>query len=227
VERIVRQIDPGLGHLPTIPTESEQEPPNGSVRMLFTREHASGTLLLWVTFFMNLLVLYFILSWVPALLRQLGHPVEAGVQVIAAYSIGGMIGTLFEGSVMKRVGAHALLAAEFALVAVLIGALGAIASSWLGLMATMVVLGICTQGAQAGLNALAAHFYPTSIRATGVGWSLGVGRIGSILGPTFGGMLLALGWTPHRILMAAIAPAVVALLAVVLVATKGHGRSWR
>jgi AAHS family 4-hydroxybenzoate transporter-like MFS transporter len=81
------------------------------------------------------------------------------------------------------------------------------------LIATMV-LGISVQGAQAGLNALAAIFYPTSVRATGIGWALGIGRIGSIVGPSLGGILLSMQWTPKQILIAGIAPAACAALAI-------------
>ena len=72
------------------------------------------------------------------------------------------------------------------------------------------------QGAQAGLNALAAMYYPTTIRATGIGWALGVGRIGSIVGPSVGGLLLSRQWTPDRIFMAGTAPAICAAAAIVL-----------
>jgi AAHS family 4-hydroxybenzoate transporter-like MFS transporter len=69
-------------------------------------------------------------------------------------------------------------------------------------------------GAQIGLNAVTAASYPTGIRATGIGWALGVGRVGSILGPTAGGLLLGLGWSPQSLLIAAVAPALTAAVAV-------------
>ena len=64
------------------------------------------------------------------------------------------------------------------------------------LQATILIAGACTNGAQAGLNALAATIYPTPLRATGTGWALGVGRIGAILGPLAGGGLIAAGFAP-------------------------------
>jgi AAHS family 4-hydroxybenzoate transporter-like MFS transporter len=88
------------------------------------------------------------------------------------------------------------------------------ASSLTPMLFATLVLGICVQGAQAGLNALAAMFYPTDVRATGIGWALGVGRIGSIVGPSLGGVLLSLRWTPKEILIAGIAPAACAALAI-------------
>ena len=186
------------------------------VKHLFTEGRALGTLLLWVPFFMNLLILYFVLSWLPSLLRQSGLPVAAGVQAVAAFSIGGMIGTLTQGHIMRAIGTRITLVLEFAVCMLLIPSLASTASSLLPTLAIIFVLGIAVQGAQAGLNALAAMFYPTAIRATGIGWALGVGRVGSIVGPSVGGVLLSLKWTADQIFMAGVAPALCAAAAIVL-----------
>jgi AAHS family 4-hydroxybenzoate transporter-like MFS transporter len=186
------------------------------VKNLFTEGRALGTLLLWIPFFMNLLILYFVLSWLPSLLRQSGLPVAAGVQAVAAFSVGGMIGTLTQGHIMRVTGTRIALVAEFALCMVLIPSLASTASSLPLTLATIFILGIAVQGAQAGLNALAAMFYPTAIRATGVGWALGVGGVGSIVGPSVGGVLLSLEWTADQIFMAGVAPALCATAAIVL-----------
>jgi AAHS family 4-hydroxybenzoate transporter-like MFS transporter len=184
------------------------------VRDLFTEGRAAGTLLLWIPFFMNLLILYFVLSWLPSLLRQSGLPIAAGVQAVAAFSVGGMIGTLTQGHIMRAAGTRTALVVEFALCILLIPSLASTASALAAMLATVFVLGVCVQGAQAGLNALAAMFYPTAIRATGIGWALGVGRVGSIVGPSVGGLLLSLQWTPDRIFMAGAAPAMCAAAAI-------------
>src|SRR5262249_4286280 len=150
------------------------------------------------------------------LLRQSGLPVAAGVQAVAAFSVGGMIGTLTQGHIMRVTGTRSALVGEFALCMLLIPSLASPASSLPLTLAIIFVLGIPVQGAQAGLNALAAMFYPTTIRATGVGWALGVGRVGSIVGPSLGGMLLSLRWTADQIFMAGVAPAFCAAAAIVL-----------
>jgi MFS transporter, AAHS family, 4-hydroxybenzoate transporter len=183
---------------------------------LFTEGRAAGTLLLWIPFFMNLLILYFVLSWLPSLLRQSGLSIAAGVQAVAAFSIGGMIGTLTQGHLMRAVGTRTALIVEFVLCILLIPSLASTASSLVSMLTIIALLGICVQGAQAGLNALAAMFYPTAVRATGIGWALGVGRVGSIVGPSVGGLLLSLQWTPDRIFMAGAAPAVCAAAAIAL-----------
>ncbi|HMF97260.1 MAG TPA: hypothetical protein VKE96_23335, partial [Vicinamibacterales bacterium] len=186
------------------------------VRDLFTDGRAAGTLLLWIPFFMNLLILYFVLSWLPSLLRQSGLSIAAGVQAVAAFSLGGMIGTLAQGHIMRAIGTRIALVGEFALCILLIPSLASTAASVALMLAIIFVLGICVQGAQAGLNALAAMFYPTPMRATGIGWALGVGRVGSIVGPSVGGWLLSMQWTADRIFMAGMAPAICAAAAIVI-----------
>jgi len=193
-----------------------------SVKHLFTEGRAAATLLLWVPFFMNLLILYFILSWLPALLRQSGMPISAGVQAVTLFSVGGMIGILTAGRIMKATGAQTLLIVQFAACALLIPSLASVASSLTPMLLWTLALGIFVQGAQAGLNAVAASFYPPSVRATGIGWALGVGRIGSIVGPSLGGVLLGLHWTPAQILTAGIAPATLAALAIILTSLLPH-----
>ena len=184
------------------------------VKNLFADGRAVGTLLLWIPFFMNLLILYFVLSWLPSLLRQSGRPVSAGVQAVAAFSLGGMVGTVTQGHIMREIGTRLALSVEFAICVVLIPSLAFTVGSQALMLGIIFVLGIAVQGAQAGLNALAAMFYPTEVRATGIGWALGVGRVGSIVGPSLGGLLLSLRWTPDRIFMAAVAPAAFASAAI-------------
>jgi AAHS family 4-hydroxybenzoate transporter-like MFS transporter len=89
----------------------------------------------------------------------------------------------------------------------------AYSSSFLLMMTITFVLGFVVQGAQGGLSAVAATFYPTSIRSTGIGWCLGVGRIGSIVGPMLGGVMLKLDWIPREILLAGSIPALCAAAA--------------
>ena len=117
---------------------------------------------------------------------------------------------------MNAWGAHAALLVEFALSTLLVASLSFLTTSFGLMMAVTLVLGIFVQGAQAGINALSASFYPTAIRATGVGWALGVGRIGSIVGPVIGGVLLSLGWSARQILLAGAIPAACAAVAIAL-----------
>jgi AAHS family 4-hydroxybenzoate transporter-like MFS transporter len=198
---------------------------------LFTEGRSTGTLLLWVPFFMNLLILYFILSWLPALLRQAGLPQQAGITGVSLFSLGGVIGSLLEGRWMNRFGASKLMLTEFIVSLLLIVLLAFLFASYPIMMAVTFTLGVSVQGAQAGLNALAAIFYPTSIRSTGIGWCSGIGRIGSIIGPLIGGVLLSLAWTPRQIFLSGVVPALcsamVVFLSVRLRITSPYGLEFR
>jgi AAHS family 4-hydroxybenzoate transporter-like MFS transporter len=186
------------------------------VKHLFTEGRAAGTVLLWVPFFMNLLILYFVLSWLPALLRQAGMPVAAGITAVFLFSLGGIIGTLAQGPLMKAIGTHRVIVVEFVASVALVALAAAVFESYALMMTVTFVLGVCVQGAQAGLNALSAMYYPTVIRSTGVGWALGVGRVGSIVGPVIGGWMLGLQWTPQQIFTAGAVPAACAGIAVLV-----------
>ncbi len=215
--RILAKIAPdvaqaGINFSPPVEDRRLEKMP---VIQLFTEGRAVGTVLLWIPFFMNLLMLYFIVTWLPALLRQTHMPALAGILAVSIFSLGGIVGSLLQGRVMSAQGSFAVLLAEFAASILLIGYLGSIDSFPVMMIATFV-LGCLIQGAQAGLNALAATFYPTSMRSTGVGWALGVGRIGSIVGPIFGGIMVSHAWTLRQIFFGGALPALLAALAIVL-----------
>lgn len=193
---------------------------------LFAEQRAPGTLLLWTPFFMNLLMLYFIINWLPALLRQTHMPSSAGIVAVSVFSVGGIAGSLLQGRVMRTLGPPAVLIAEFALSLLLIGALAFI-SSFLIMIVTTFILGCFIQGAQAGLNALSATFYPTSIRSTGIGWALGIGRLGSIVGPLLGGLMISHAWPLRNIFFAGAAPALLAAFAVMMSYTIRGGNPYR
>ncbi|HXJ16665.1 MAG TPA: MFS transporter, partial [Candidatus Polarisedimenticolia bacterium] len=182
-------------------SRADEQPRRGApVKHLFTEGRGLGTVLLWIPNFLNLLLLYFINSWLPALLRESGMSVSQGVTATAFVSFGGVFACLGEGFLLNRLGAHRTLVTEFGLAGLLFAGLSYLLHPFGLALAVTFALGFQAIGAQAGLNALAAKFYPTSIRSTGVGWALGVGRVGSIVGPVLAGMLLTAGWTPRELM---------------------------
>ena len=215
VAQIIRRIAPELAGAPIAPALASERREGAPVKHLFTEGRLAGTILLWIPFFMNLLILYFILSWLPSLLRQAGMPITAGITAVLSFSIGGIVGTILQGPLMKALGTYPAMVLEFVLSLALVITASQIFANFQVMMAVTFILGVTVQGAQAGLNALAAMYYPTAIRSTGVGWALGIGRIGSIIGPIIGGMMLGLQWTPQQIFMAGAIPALLAVLAVI------------
>jgi AAHS family 4-hydroxybenzoate transporter-like MFS transporter len=216
VERILRRIAPEFASANLRPTPRDTKHEGVPVIHLFTEGRAFGTLLLWIPYFMNLLIIYFIGSWLPALLRQTGMSVSAGATATAFFSFGGVFACLIEGAMIKRRGAYLVLLVEFGVATLSITALSKIPSSYALMLAVTFISGFLIIGAQSGLNALAANFYPTAVRSTGIGWALGVGRVGSIVGPLLGGWLLKLGWTPGQILLFGTVAAACAFVAILL-----------
>jgi AAHS family 4-hydroxybenzoate transporter-like MFS transporter len=212
ISRILARISPELADTPVSRSAHQDERKNAPVVSLFTEGRAAGTILLWVPFFMNLLMLYFVVFWLPALLRQTGKPLSAGATAVMLFSVGGIAGSFIEGTFMNRWGAFPVLLTEFLCTTLLIASL-AFSNSFPVMMTITFVLGFVVQGAQGGLSAVAATFYPTSMRSTGIGWCLGVGRIGSIVGPMLGGVMLKLDWSPREILLAGSIPALCAAAA--------------
>jgi MFS transporter, AAHS family, 4-hydroxybenzoate transporter len=196
--------------------DSEVRYSGATVRHLFTEGRAARTILLWVPYFMNLLVLYFVISWLPSVLLMNGHSVALGIHAVTAFSLGGIIGSLLQGRMMNSSGAAKVLLAEFAIYEALVVSLAIFPLSTAVIIVATFGMGAVVQGAQAGLNSLAAEIYPTPVRATGVGWALGVGRVGSILGPAVGGVMLSAHWSPQHIFLTGLVPGSIAAIAMIL-----------
>lgn len=202
---------------PVGPTSSYLSPAHKRrmpVGRLFQQGLWRRTLLLWLPYAMNLLILYSIMSWIPTVLATVAAPLSAGVLAIVLFSLGGVLGSVLQGHVMNRYGVYPVLVTEFVLYLLLVLLMSLLLVQLDRFLPMMFVLGIVVQGAQAGLNAVAVEIYPPAIRSTGVGWALGVGRIGSILGPIAGGLMLSQGWSLQQIFLAALLPGALALGAV-------------
>nr|WP_175165426.1 MFS transporter [Paraburkholderia fynbosensis] len=185
---------------------------------LFRDGRAKTTLLLWVINFMNLLNLYFLSNWLPTIARSAGLSTATSVLVGTVLQLGGVVGTVVMGPLIDRVGFFKVLVPAFLVAAVTIAAIGQSGLSLAMLLGVVSVTGFTIIGGQPALNALAATYYPTSLRSTGVGWSLGIGRIGSIVGPVIGGELIRLGLSNGSLFLAVAVPAVLSASMLVLVA---------
>jgi len=179
---------------------------------LFREGRTLPTLLLWVVFFMSLLDLYFLSNWLPTVLNDLGASISAAAVIGSMLQVGGVVGTFALGSVIDRFSFRALALVYFAAVFA-VGAIGQLGHSVALVTMAIFAAGFCIVGGQIAANALAAGFYPTSVRSTGVGWALGIGRVGSIVGPLVGGALMTAKWSTGSVFMAAATAAFCAALA--------------
>jgi AAHS family 4-hydroxybenzoate transporter-like MFS transporter len=182
------------------------------VAELFTEGRALRTILLWVVFFMSLLDLYMLVNWLPTALNQGGASVQTAILVSTVMQSGGLIGAWPLGALVDRKGARATLFPTYLLAALCIAGIGLLAGTSLPLASVAAFgAGFGIIGGQAAMNAVASAAYPTSARATGVGWALGIGRIGSIVGPMLGGALMSAQVSTRDIfLLSAVAAAVAA-----------------
>jgi MFS family permease len=189
-------------------------PPLAQVAALFGPELARKTLLLFTAIFMGLMVLYIIVSWITNLAIAAGLSQTNGIYAGALYNFGAFVGTMLMSVLSVRVALGRLIPALFAAAIVALLAFGSIAMPVALTLAVAFVIGITLQGGYNGVWPLAAQVYPPERRATGIGWAVGIGRSGAVLGPAAAGWLLASG-TPLPILFALFcAPLVIAALAV-------------
>ncbi|WIE49859.1 aromatic acid/H+ symport family MFS transporter [Pseudomonas sp. GM17] len=191
------------------------------VRMLFTESYRFGTLALWLTYFMGLLVIYLAMGWMPTLLRDGGLSIERAATITGLFQIGGTAGAIVVGWAMDRRNPNAVIATSYALGGAFILLLGAFSLESSLLAFGVVGAGFCMSGAQTGLNAFAPGYYPTDFRATGVSWMLGIGRFGAIVGSLIGGAVLSLGLGLPLLFALLGLPAFIAALAIL---ANGHAR---
>ena len=219
------RIAPGATLPLTLSAGPDESTPQGAfaVAQLFAARRGTGTILIWVVYFMNLLNLYFLNSWLPTIISDANVPVATAIRLTALFQIGGIGGALVLGSLLDRVFSFWILAACYLWAAVCVFFIGAASGSTLLLGLTIASAGLGIIGGQNACHALTAGFYPTTIRSTGVGWALGIGRIGSIVGPILGGLLLAQGTPIGRVFWAAAVPALIATLAAAGIASITRG----
>jgi MFS transporter, AAHS family, 4-hydroxybenzoate transporter len=168
------------------------------VKHLFTDGRAIMTSLLWLAFIASLMGHYFLTSWLPTVLVDTGVPLAHAVIAGALFQVGGGVGNLIVCRLLDKRGIVAI-AVAFAIATPLTILIGAVGRSEILLMTLVFLNGACMLGGQVGLNAVSGSVYPTFIRSTGAGWAFGVGRIGSIVGPVIGGILIS--FNPPNLLL--------------------------
>jgi AAHS family 4-hydroxybenzoate transporter-like MFS transporter len=215
-KRLLRKIKPDLGADTEVEIVSnDPEGGKATVLDLFQDGRGVATLCLWVAFFMSLLNVYLAINWLPTSLNASGFTLTQANVMTTLYHVGGVIGTYAIGLLMDRLGAHRM---------VLVGLLFAVIGFYTFATATgltqgpttaiLMLAGVGVIGAQVGATALASMTYPVTMRATGLGWALGVGRVGSIIGPTIGGLVLATASDPRSVYLGCIVPVLIGMVAV-------------
>jgi AAHS family 4-hydroxybenzoate transporter-like MFS transporter len=197
-------------YIPEAPVATTRSP----VAQLFAPSLSFGTIALWATFFMSLLIVYLLTNWLPTLFKDAGFPIAKAALVSAMYQVGGTAGAVVLGWAMDKTNPYKVLGIAYLTSIVFIALIGFMYTDLVILNLAVAGVGFCISGSQIGANALAASFYPTSNRATGVSWALGIGRCGAILGSLMGGALLGAGLGFSTIILLLAIPALLASVAI-------------
>lgn len=215
--RLLRGVAPELG---TDGSEIVSDDPEGgktTVFDLFRDGRGVATLCLWVAFFMSLLNVYLAINWLPTSLEATGFTVTQAAVMTTLYHVGGVAGTYAIGLLMDRLGAHRMVLVALLLAAIAFYTFATVTNltQW-PTTAILVLAGVGVIGAQVGVTALASMTYPVTMRATGLGWALGVGRVGSIVGPTIGGFVVAAAADARSVYLGCVVPVLIGMVAVAL-----------
>lgn len=197
-----------------------------AVTALFALGILPVTLLLWCVFFMSMLIIYSLSSWLPTMLNSGGIDLQHAAWVTTAFQIGGTAGALLIGQLMDRFNPYWTLAISYALGAGFIVLISTSEGSLWAMSLAVLGTGIGISGSQVGLNALSASLYPTHCRATGVSWSNAMGRCGAIIGSLSGGMLLAWQISFHVMLLVMALPALTAAIALIMLWMYGRSTAF-
>jgi AAHS family 4-hydroxybenzoate transporter-like MFS transporter len=215
---LLRRLDIAPGQATTHPLDIAQGNP---VRMLFGEGYALQTILLWVIFFCSLMNLFLFGYWMPTVFNLIGMKPADAVFASSLRDCGAIFAVLYLGILIDRVGPERSLAYHYAAGAVFIGMISLLVMPYGLLLAVTFFAGMTIIGSQTGANATCGKLYPARMRTTGLGWALGVGRLGGIAAPVLGGWLLSLGLAPTHIFLSACFFALVAAAATGLLAFRG------
>ncbi|WP_250475442.1 MFS transporter [Caballeronia sp. GAFFF1] len=215
---ILRSIAPEVAFDKVAITLGENRVQGQPIRELLRPGVGGGTLWLWTTAFMALFVIYFLGNWLPTLIQQSGVSFHHASLMTALYLTGNSLGAILLGLLMDRMNPQYVLCGAFLCAAISLASFGHLSGMPALALLALFVTGVGTGGTMTGTNILSAGYYGTAARATGVAWTLGMGRIGSIVGAMIGGAMLAAHWGPKVIFGAVAAPLVIAAMSILALA---------
>jgi MFS transporter, AAHS family, benzoate transport protein len=197
-------------------TGLQEKEPGSPVGALFKNRRALGTLMIWVAFFMCLLMVNGLTTWLPKLMVEAGYAMGSSLTFMIVLNVGAIVGTLVLGRLADKWGVKRVLVPMFAISAVSLALLGF--GNNMGVLLLLVALtGACTMGSQNISYAFVSQYYPSFMRSTAIGLASGVGRMGAIVGPMFGGVLLTLSLPVEMNFLFFAIPGLVAALAFLFV----------
>lgn len=195
---------------------------------IFAPRYLLGTCMLWLLFICMLTISYCLNSWLPTLLVEVGRDQKFAALSVSIFSLGGIISALGVGVLIDRLGAMPTLISFLTLSTILLFCIGQVLASAPPalLLVLLAVCGFFVLGAYGGVNVVLATFYPAPLRATGIGWTKSVGRIGTLAAPVLIGAGLDAGMRDTTVMSLFAVPAIAAVLALAAIgiATRRAGQ---
>jgi len=194
---------------------TEMSPTSGiSVRQLFEEDRSKGTLMLWIIFYCNLLMYYFLGQWLPTILADAGLPVRLAIIAAILLNAGCVFGGIFLGFLVDKYGPYRVLCLNYLVAAISTALIGIMSQNLYQVSVMVFFAGFCVGGGQLVANGLSAIYYPAAMRATGVSWAVGWSRIGAICGPLAAGWLISRDFSTEWLFVLCAVPAIFASAAV-------------
>ena len=203
---VLLRIDPTLPTTTVVGMETDdssaQQRAGSLIIELLRRRWLASTLLLWVAFIANLAAFYSIQSWMPSIVSSSGREPSVIIAATVLTTVGGIVAATVIGPSMDRINPFVTLGVVYVVGSIFVAILGLSleGSTWM-LLATAFLAGTCVTGGQMSIVAVASLIYPARLRSTGVGWALGIGRVGGIVGPILVGAALGGGVAPVTVFL--------------------------
>lgn len=195
------------------------QPVEQPLQKLFRDGRGAWTACLWLLTFCSLLLTYFLVHWIPLVLVDAGVAQGNAIRGVALLNLGGIVGSLVISRITDKRGPYLAMGVPLAFAIAFVAAIGLSVGAGVAVVLSVIFFaGLTFVGMQLNISALAANNYPLAIRSAGTGWSIAAGRVGSIIGPLIGGVLVGLNVGIDRLFLIAAVPAAVALVAIVAMA---------
>jgi MFS transporter, AAHS family, benzoate transport protein len=217
----LKKVNPNVTVTPDMEFEidSQKGQVGSPVMALFKNKRALGTIMIWIAFFMCLLMINGINIWLPNLMISVGYALSSSLSFMIVLNIGAIIGTLILGNLADKFGAKKVLVPMFVMAAISLILLG-FKTNIVLLYIFVAIAGACTTGAQSIAYSFVTQYYPSLMRSTAVGLASGIGRIGAIIGPTFGGILIQMNLSVQMNFLSFAIPGLIAAIAFAFVPMK-------
>ncbi|MDI9506058.1 MAG: MFS transporter [Bacillota bacterium] len=214
IAKILARLAPGIDPLTVY--VKKQVVQKQSVAELLSKTYRKGTLLLWMVFIFNMFVLYLLVNWLPTLLTTQGWSASQASKGAVMIQAGGVVGGLVLSWCVDKGKTVGAMLAAYIVAAAALGLFTILPASGPSWWVLLVMVGCGVSGTQFVLNALSAIYYPPLIRATGIGWAGGIGRIGAVLSPMVGGWIIKMEVAPFAVLGMLVIPVAICAIGVLM-----------